>query len=160
VAIQFTNPGPIEFTAIIRRNTTVNNSSAWVEFPYDLKDTFGVGNLVPVKVAFDDKIKYEGSLAKMGGPSAMLLLRKDVREKLGKQPGDTVEVKLELDERSREIIVSGDIRASLVSTNTLDNFSRLSNSHKKEYVQWIESAKKTGTREVRIQKMCSKLLGQ
>ncbi len=31
------NPGPIEFEAIIQLNTEEANSSAWVEFPYDLK---------------------------------------------------------------------------------------------------------------------------
>jgi len=63
----YKNPGPIAFTAIIQRNTEVNNSSAWIEFPYDLKETYGVGNLVPFKALFDGEVEYRGSLAKMGG---------------------------------------------------------------------------------------------
>jgi hypothetical protein len=62
----YINPGKITFKGKIQRNTEVDNSSAWIEFPYDLKETYGVGNLVPFKAIFDGKITYSGSLAKMG----------------------------------------------------------------------------------------------
>ena len=77
----YKDPGPIRFKAVIQRNTGVANSSAWIEFPYDLKETYGVGNLVPFKATFDGQVKYRGSLAKMGGTGAMILLRKlDLRK--------------------------------------------------------------------------------
>ena len=47
MARSYLNPGPIEFTGTIVRNSDVANSSAWIEFPDDLKETYGVGNLVP-----------------------------------------------------------------------------------------------------------------
>ena len=150
----YTNPGPLVFRAIIQRNTGVNNSSAWIEFPYDLKQTYGVGNLVPFKATFDGRVTYRGSLAKMGGPSAMLLLRKDVRDELGKQPGDSVEVVVELDDRPREVIVAADIQNALKATDLWETFRGLAYSHRKEYVMWIEGAKKPATRASRIQKMC------
>src|SRR5580692_1479318 len=102
----FKNPGPLQFTAVISRNGDVANSSAYIEFPYDLKETYGVGNLVPFKATFDGRVSYCGSLAKMGGPRAMLLLRKDVRAELGKEPGQSVEVVVELDDKPRELIVA------------------------------------------------------
>src|SRR3954466_7090867 len=109
MAKEYTDPGPIKFTAVIQRNEQVPNSSAYIHFPFDLKQTYGVGNLVPFKATFDGNVIYRGSLAKMGGPQAMILMRKDVREKLGKEPGDSVEVVIELDDKPRQLFVAPDI---------------------------------------------------
>ncbi|HSW85234.1 MAG TPA: YdeI/OmpD-associated family protein [Candidatus Saccharimonadales bacterium] len=153
----YKNPGPIKFSAIIQRNTDIDNSSAWINFPYDLKETYGVGNLVPFKATFDGRVVYRGSIAKMGGPSAMILLRKDVRAELDKQPGEKVEVVVELDDKPREINIAYDIKKSLKAAGLWEKFDKLAYTHRKEYVQWIEEAKKPETRVSRIQKMCEML---
>src|SRR5579864_1453258 len=98
----YKNPGPIRFIATIKGPPP----GVRVDFPYDLKETFGVGNLVPFKVTFDGRVHYRGSLAKMGGPIAMILLRKDIQAELGKRVGDKVHVKVELDTSKREIKLS------------------------------------------------------
>ncbi len=152
----YKNPGPIAFSAIIKRNTDVTNSSAWIGFPYDLKETYGVGNLVPYKVTFDGRVTYRGSLAKMGGPSAMILVRKDVRTELGKEPGERVEVVIELDDKPHELAIAQDIKQALVAADHWGMFQKMAYTHRKEYVRWIEEAKKPETRERRrIQKMCA-----
>ena len=74
-------PDSISFTATIEQGGDAGEA-AWIVFPYDLKETYGIGNLVPVVATFDG-IEYRGSIAKMG-PEPMLLIRKDVRAKLGK----------------------------------------------------------------------------
>ncbi len=153
MAKAYKNPGPIKFTAVIKRNTDVANSSAWIEFPYDLKETYGVGNLVPFKATFDGRVKYRGSLAKMGGPSAMLLLRKDVRAELGKEPGETVEVVVELDDKPRELAVPDYVKKILQAADLWEKFENMAYTHRKEYVQWVEEAKKPETRVRRLQKM-------
>jgi len=152
MAKEYKNPGPIKFTAVIKRNTNVANSSAWIEFPYDLKETYGVGNLVPFKATFDGRVTYRGSLAKMGGPSAMLLLRKDVRAEIGKEPGDSVEVVVELDEKPRELAVPADLKKELQRAGLWEGFEKLAYTHRKEYAQWIEEAKKPETRTRRLEK--------
>jgi hypothetical protein len=153
----YKNPGPISFSAVIRRNADVANSSAWIEFPYDLKETYGVGNLVPYKATFDGRVVYQGSLAKMGGPSAMILLRKDIRAELGKEPGESVKVVVELDDKPRELAVAADTKTALQAAGLWENFNSLAYTHRKEYVQWIEDAKKPETRLRRLQKMCEML---
>src|SRR6185437_3339864 len=152
MAKTYKNPGPIKFTGVIRRNTDVANSSAWIEFPYDLKETYGVGNLVPFKATFDGRVTYRGSLAKMGGPSAMLLLRKDVRAEIGKEPGDSVEVVVELDDKPRELAVPADLKKELQRAGLWEGFEKLAYTHRKEYAQWIEEAKKPETRTRRLEK--------
>src|SRR4051794_26631866 len=113
------NPGPIEFTAVIEREESVVNSSAWISFPLDLKETYGKGNLVPVKAVFDDKVQYQGSLAKMGGRDACLILRKDVRAELGKQPGDKVKVRIEPDMAKRKWPLPNDAKLALTQAKQL-----------------------------------------
>jgi hypothetical protein len=61
---------------------------AYIEIPFDVKAEFGKGR-VPVKTTFDGE-PYGGSLVRMGSPGHILGLRKDIRAKIGKQPGDRV----------------------------------------------------------------------
>jgi len=88
------NPKVYEFDAVIRKVPDIDG--AYVEFPYDVRAEFGRGR-VKVHAAFDGE-PYDGSLVRMGTPGHIIGLRKDIRAKIGKQPGDTVHVVL----RSRE----------------------------------------------------------
>ena len=69
---------------------------AFVRFPYDVREEFGRGR-VRVRAAFDGA-PYEGSLVNMGVKNSdgsvcyIIGVRKDIREKIGKQAGDTVSV--------------------------------------------------------------------
>ncbi|HVX24562.1 MAG TPA: YdeI/OmpD-associated family protein [Candidatus Saccharimonadales bacterium] len=150
----FKNPGPLSFTGVI---TDAGGNNHFIPFPYDLKETYGVGNLVPFKATFDGRVEYRGSLAKMGRPEAMVMLRSDVFADIGKQAGDTVEVVVELDDKPREVIVPEDAKAALKSADLLEYFEGLAYTHRKEYVRWVEEAKKPETRANRIQKMCEML---
>ena len=67
-----------------------------MRFPYDIRKEFGKGR-VKAKITFDGE-PYSGSIVNMGvknenGPVCYIIgIRKDIREKIGKQPGDTVKV--------------------------------------------------------------------
>lgn len=78
------------FTAEIKKVPDIDG--AYVEFPYDVRTEFGRGR-VKVLATFDG-VPYEGSLVRMGTPGHILGLRKDIRAKIGKRPGDRVEVTL------------------------------------------------------------------
>lgn len=151
------DPGSIIYEAVIKRNADVANSSAWVGFPFDLKETYGKGNLVPVKITFDDRVHYTGSLAKMGGENAMILLRKDVRAQLGKEPGETVSVRVDLDTSERKVNISKDEETALKESGLLNMFRSLAFTHQREYHQWIEAAKRPETHVSRIAKMVEML---
>ncbi|MGI5965587.1 MULTISPECIES: DUF1905 domain-containing protein [Anaerotruncus] len=79
-----------EFDAVIRKVPDIDG--AYVEIPFDVKKVFGKGR-VKVHAAFDGE-PYDGSLVRMGTPRHILGLRKEIRRKIGKQPGDTVHVML------------------------------------------------------------------
>lgn len=80
-----------EFDAEIKKNPDMD--AAYVEIPFDVKATFGKAR-VPVHATFDSEA-YNGQLVKMGTPCHIIGIRKDIRAKIGKQPGDTVHVTLE-----------------------------------------------------------------
>lgn len=87
--------GSFEFDAEIKKNPDLD--AAYVEIPFDVKAAFGKGR-VAVRATFDGE-GYDGQLVKMGTPCHIIGLRKDIRAKIGKQPGDTVHVTL----REREV---------------------------------------------------------
>lgn len=66
--------------------------AAYVEIPFDVKETFGKGRVL-VHATFDGE-PYDGQLVKMGTPCHIIGIRKDIRAKIGKQPGDAVHVTL------------------------------------------------------------------
>lgn len=77
-----------EFEAVIRKVPDING--AYIEFPYDVREEFGKGR-VKVHATFDNA-EYDGSLVRMKTPGHIIGIRKDIREQIGKQPGDTVKV--------------------------------------------------------------------
>ncbi len=77
-----------EFEAEIKKVPHIDG--AYVEIPFDVKVEFGKGR-VPVSATFDGE-PYEGSLVRMKTPCHIIGIRKDIRAKIGKQPGDTIHV--------------------------------------------------------------------
>ncbi|WP_105204410.1 DUF1905 domain-containing protein [Neobittarella massiliensis] len=82
------NKGVYRFRAEIKKVPDIDG--AYVEIPFDVRAEFGRGR-VPVHATFDG-CPYDGSLVRMKTPGHILGLRKDIRAKIGKQPGDQVEV--------------------------------------------------------------------
>ena len=79
-----------EFDAVIRGAEDMD--AAYVEIPFDVKAVYGRGR-VAVRAEFDGE-PYDGQVVRMGTPCHILGIRKDIRAKIGKQPGDTVHVTL------------------------------------------------------------------
>lgn len=147
---RYRNPGVIEFDGVITR-ADVAGSSSFVTFPYEVRELFGVAGRVPI-TALIDGLDYRGSLVTYGGPHLLLILTA-IREKLGKQPGDSVHVRLELDEAERVVELDQDVADSLVDAGLMEAFRGMSYSHQREYALWIADAKKPETRRRRIEKM-------
>ena len=73
-----------------------DKGGAYVRFPYDIRKEFGKGR-VKAEITFDGE-PYSGSIVNMGvknedGSVCYIIgVRKDIRAKIGKQPGDTVKI--------------------------------------------------------------------
>lgn len=81
-----------EFEAVIE--AVPEKGGAYVRFPYDIRKEFGKGR-VRVYVTFDGE-PYHGSIVNMGVKNAdgsicyIIGIRKDIRNKIHKQPNDKV----------------------------------------------------------------------
>ena len=94
---------------------------------------------------------FKSSVAPMGGGTHVLGLHKATREAIGKAIGDSVQVVMEVDTEARTVVVPEDFRRVLAGNSRVkEAFERLAFTHRKEYVQWIEAAKRPETRRRRI----------
>jgi bacteriocin resistance YdeI/OmpD-like protein/uncharacterized protein DUF1905 len=94
---------------------------------------------------------WRTSVARMGG-EFLVGLNREVRVGAGSvQAGDTVEVALELDTKSREVEVPEALATALEGdAEARAAFDRLAFTHRKEFARWIEEAKREETRERRV----------
>ena len=96
------NTKTYEYDAIIKESE-IGKGGAYVEFPYDIREKFGKRRVF-VHATFDGE-PYDGSIVNMGVKNAdgsvcyIVGILKDIREKIGKQPGDTVRVTIRERER-------------------------------------------------------------
>jgi hypothetical protein len=126
-------------------------SGAYILFPYDTEKEFGTKGRVTIQATFDG-VPYTGSLVKYGQPQHMLGILKGIREQIGKQPGDTIQVELWKDEVPRTVEVPAAFASAMKKAGLLADFEKLSYTHRKEYCRWITEAKKEETRLARLTK--------
>jgi len=87
-------------------------------------------------------------------------VRKDIRDAIGKQVGDVVQVTIEKDEAERVVDVPDDLKKLLAKNPKAKSFyNSLSFTNRKEYALWISSAKKEETKAKRLKEILPKLLG-
>lgn len=147
----------IIFSAEIQQHQDIN--AAFINFPFDTNELFGKKGQVKVKVLLDDKVEYRSSLANMGGGCHRLGLTQVIRKELGKTFGEIVDVKLWEDKEERVVTVPDDVQELLNQNEKAKEFyNKMSYTHRKEYIRWIEEAKKEETRERRKIKMIEMLL--
>ena len=83
----------------------------------------------------------------------MLIILKGIRAQIGKTFGDEVTVTVEPDTEPRLIEIPKDLMKELKKDKEAKAFfDKLSYTHQKEYVRWVEEAKKEETRQNRIVK--------
>jgi hypothetical protein len=130
-------------------------TATYFEVPLDVPAVFGRAR-PPVCVTIGGHT-YRSTIAPYGG-SYMLPLNRANRAAAGVAAGDTVTVKLELDDEPRTVEVPDDLRAVLAGDEeAAAAFERLSYTHRREYVEWITEAKREETRARRLAKTLDRL---
>lgn len=141
------------FTAAIQN---AGGGGAFVEIPFDVEEVFGSKR--PKIRALIEGVPYRGTLARMGGPKHMLIVLKGIREQIGKTFGDTVKVTVEADQEPRVVKIPPDLKKAFKTDAAAKAvFEKLSYTHQREYVRWIEEAKKEETRAGRVTKTIAML---
>ncbi len=125
--------------------------------PFDVEKAFGKKRVM-IKATIDGE-PYRGTLVRMGSPQHMLLVLKEIRRKIGKSCGDEVVIELEEDLEERIVEIPADLQDALkADPAALEAFRKLSYTHQKEYVRWVNEAKQAETRNRRIGKTVERLV--
>ena len=134
------------FTATIQN---AGGGGAFVEVPFDVEKEFGSKR--PKVKALIEGVPYRGTLVRMGSEHHMLIILKGIRERIGKTFGDKIKVTVESDAEPRLVQIPKDLSKEFKKDKQAQAvFDKLSYTHQKEYVRWIEEAKRAETRENRI----------
>ena len=138
-----------EFEVTLKKPEDIDG--AYFIVPFNVPEVYGTKAQVKVRGTIDG-FPYRGSIANMGEGHCMVV-KKEIREAIGKSGGDTVKVVMEIDTEPRIVIVPADFQQALENNAKAKHiFDSFSYTHKKEYVEWINGAKKQETRENRIKK--------
>lgn len=141
------------FTAVI---LNAGGGGAFVEVPFDVEAAFG-SKRPKVKATFEG-VPYRGILTRMGTEHHLLIILKEIREKIGKTFGDEVQITVEPDIEPRVIEIPTELKKAFkVEKQAKTFFDKLSYTHQREYVMWINEAKREETRQNRILKVVEML---
>src|SRR5690349_14115515 len=129
------------FTAPIKN---AGGGGAFVEVPFDVEKAFG--SKKPKVRAVIEGLPYRGTLVRMGTECHILPVLKGIREQAGVTFGDTIKVSVEADTEPRVIKVPAELAKEFKKEKAANAFfDKLSYTHQREYVTWIEDAKKDET---------------
>jgi len=124
------------------------------EIPQDKRQPFG---WVTVRGSIDGYPLKHYKLMPMGQGRAFLPVRAEIRKQIRKEAGDTVRVVLYRDEAPMET-PEEIVECLQLEPGAYEQFEKLPPSHRKAYLDWIESAKTDETRTRRINQAIDKLL--
>jgi uncharacterized protein YdeI (YjbR/CyaY-like superfamily) len=93
---------------------------------------------------------YRSTIAKYGD-DYLLPLNRENREAAGVTAGDRVMVRVELDTKPRVVETPADLEAALTKP-ARETWDALSFTHRREYVEWFDEAKRPETRQRRVAK--------
>jgi hypothetical protein len=120
-----------------------------IPVPDEVVAALGHGNRPAVLVTLGGHT-YRTTVARMGG-RFLIPLSAEHRAASGVEAGDDVEVEIEADGAPREVTVPDDLGAALThDAGAREFFESLAYTHRKEWVRWIEEAKRPATRSSRL----------
>lgn len=132
---------PKRFTVELER---VQKTATMFRVPFDLEEAFGRAR-PPVRVTIRGHTwrttpgVYDGV--------GHIVVNRAVKAATGVDAGDRVRVAMELDTEPRNVALPRDLQAALAADPVAEAaFARLSFTHRREYVEWIEEAKRPETR--------------
>ena len=120
-----------------------------IPVPDEVVASLGDSNRPAVTITVNDHT-YRTTAVRMGG-RFLVPLSAEHRAAAGLSAGDEVTVDIALDTAPREVALPADLEAAMddAARTTYDG---LSYTHRKEWVRWVEEAKKPETRATRIEK--------
>lgn len=143
--------GSYSFKAVLVRPEGIGTWT-FLSIPLEVSGAFGSKGQVRLKGTING-YPFRSTALPMGDGTHYLVVGKAIRDQINAAQGDTVEVILELDQGERALDIPKSLEDALAShPQARIGYEKLSYSHKKAYIDWIQAAKKEMTRQVRIAK--------
>jgi hypothetical protein len=120
-----------------------------IPVPDEVVAALGESRRPPVTITLNG-YTYRTTAVRMGG-RFLVPLSAEHREAAGVAAGDAITVDLEPDSAPREVALPPDLDEALDDA-ARTAYDALSYTHRKEWVRWVEEAKKPETRATRIEK--------
>jgi antitoxin component of MazEF toxin-antitoxin module len=143
----------------MRFRTTVllgGKTATGLQIPDDVMTALGSGQRPKVRVTVGGHT-YRTTVARMGG-MYLVPLNAENRQAAGVAAGDEVDVDVDIDAAPRVVEVPDDLAAAIAGDAAAQRqFDTLSFTHRKEWVRWVEEAKRAETRRGRIEKAVAAL---
>ena len=148
--------GLYEFEAELKRPEGVGTWT-YLDIPFDIAVEFGSKGQVKVKGTINGQ-HFRSLAMPHGDGTHYMVVNKSLREAIGAKQGNIVKVVMEADKEVRKVAVPADLADALeANPGAKVVFERYSYSHQKEYIKWVEDAKKIETRQRRISKVIEML---
>ncbi len=134
-----------------------NKAWSFIDLPFDVEKAFGAKGRVSVKAALGGET-FHTSIFPNGDGTHHLMFNKAMQKASGAADGDTVAIKLERD-KGEEPEIPAPLTAALKSNATAAaKFKALTPACRREYANWIMSAKREETRVDRSAKAVKMVL--
>jgi hypothetical protein len=125
--------------------------------PGDVVAAFDRGKRVPVVVTIDGGYQYRNTISSMGG-RFLISFNAETRKATGKDAGDGVEVRLDVDDAPRTVEVPAPLAAAFAAdAATQAAWERLSYSRQRAHADAVTSARTDATRDQRLAKVLADL---
>ncbi len=136
------------FTALVGSD---DPSSLFIVVPPEVVAALSEKKRAPVRVTLNGAYTYRSTVSVFSG-RYYLPIRREIRRACGLAPGMPLDVTLALDEEPRTVEVPDDLAATFAGDpEARAVFDRLSFTHQREYVEWINGAKREATRTRRVE---------
>jgi len=120
-----------------------------IEIPTEIIEALGTSKRPPVTITING-YTYRTTAVRMGG-RFLVPLAAENREAAGVAAGDQIVVDIDNDTAPREVDLPA-VLAAAMDEAVRATYDGLSFTHRKEWVRWVEEAKKPETRAARIEK--------
>jgi Bacteriocin-protection, YdeI or OmpD-Associated/Domain of unknown function (DUF1905) len=127
---------------------------AWtyLPIPFDVHLVFGSKSRVAVAGTING-FQFRNSLMPEGDGTHFMMVSKELLSGAHARVGDVVSITLQLDQEQRDLVVPEELETALLENQQAASlFARLTYSQKKEYVDWLSTAKQAATKASRIKK--------
>lgn len=143
----------VSFSTIARPNP---RALLLIEIPPSVVNKLGAAKRAPVRVSLNS-VNYRSTIAFYGG-RYYLPARRQICEAAKLVPGGRARVSLEVDTAPRTVDVPADLARALSAAKLKKAFDGFSYSHRREFVEWVTSARRAETRAARIPKVLAQVL--